>query len=119
MNIDKYNSNKSDPRIAHDNYSPPLSSSSHTFTSNMINNLTDNNKTTGPNNNHNNGPENSNSPSGFTPSTPLNNAQINAPNKFTKATSSPSLDDTSHTISIASLNIRGFTSNVFKFDAII
>src|SRR2546423_553264 len=119
MNIDKHNTNRSDLRIAHDNCSPLLSSSSHTFTSDKINHLTDNNNTTELNNNHNNGSENSDSPSGYTPSTSLNNTQNNAPNKYANAVSSPSLDNTSHIISVASLNVRGFTSNVSKFDAII
>src|SRR2546423_12929901 len=98
MNINRYNSNKSDLRIAHDDCSSPLSSSSHTFTSNTINNLTDNIISTRLNNNHNNSPRNLNSPSGILPSTPLNNTQNNVLTKFAKVTSSPSLEDTSHTI---------------------
>src|SRR5256885_2259860 len=94
MNIDKYNSNKSDLRIASDNCLPL-------------------------HNNHNNGSKNSNSPSGILPSTQHNNTQHNVPNRFANAISSPLLDETSHTISIATLNIRGFASNVSKFDAII
>src|SRR4051812_4124138 len=105
MNINRYNSNKSDLKIAPDNYFSLLFSSSHTFTSYTINNLTDNNEITRHNNNHNNSPRNLNSPSGNLPSTPLNNTKNNAPNNFTKATSSPSLDEMSHTISIATLNV--------------
>src|SRR5439155_1427715 len=82
------------------------------------NNLTDNIISTKPNNNHNNSPRNLNSPSGILPSTPLNNTQNNVLTKFAKVTSSPSLKNTLHTISIASLNVRGFASNVFKFNVI-
>src|SRR2546421_13108412 len=112
MNINRYNSNKSDPKIAPDNCFSLLFSSPHTFTSDTINNLTDNNKTTGPNNNHNNGPRNLNSPSGILPSTPLNNTQNNTPNKFAKIISSPLLDEMSQIIFIATLNVRNFMSNV-------
>jgi exonuclease III len=38
---------------------------------------------------------------------------------FAPSLSSPSLDDTSNTISFASLNVKGFASNVLKFDAIM
>src|SRR2546430_5511312 len=41
------------------------------------------------------------------------------PNRFANAISSPSLDEISHIISIATLNVRSFTSNVSKFNAII
>ena len=95
MNIDKYNSKKSDLRIAPDNCSPLH------------------------HNNHYNGSKISNSPSGILPSTQHNNTKHNVSSRFANAISSPSLDETSHTISIATLNVRGFTSNIFKFDAII
>src|SRR4051794_26746913 len=119
MNINRYNLNKSDPRITSDNCFSLLFSSAHTFTSNMINNLTDNNEITRHNNNYNNGPRNLNSPSGILSSTLFNNTQNNAQNKFTKVISSPSLDEMLYIISIATLNVKGFVSNVFKFDVII
>src|SRR3954452_11571718 len=119
MNIDKHKPKKSDLRIAHDSCSPLLSSSSHTLTSDTIHNLTDNNNITTPNNDHINGSRNSNSPPGILPSTSLDNLQNNTLNKYAKTISSPSLEDTSHTISIASLNVRGFASNISKFNAVI
>src|SRR5436309_2089260 len=120
MNNNRNNLDKSDPSIAPDNHFSPLFVLSHTFTSDMINNnFTNINEITDHNNNHNNGSRNLNSPSGTLPSTQYNNTQHNTLNRFANAISSPSLDVTSHTISIATLNVKGFTSNVFKFDAII
>src|SRR3954452_3336054 len=111
MNIDKHKPKKSNLRIAHDNCSPLLSSSSYTFTLNMINNLNNNDNIAEINNNHINGSRNLNSPPGFLPSTPLNNSQNITSSKYANAISSPSLENTAHTISIASLNVRGFASN--------
>src|SRR4051794_15610267 len=119
MNIDQYKLNKSNLRIAPDNCSPLLSSSFHNLTLDTNNNNNDNNETNRYDNNRYKGSRNLNSPSGILPSTPHINTQNNTSHKFAKATSSPSLDDTSHTISIATLNVRGFASNVFKFNAII
>src|SRR3954451_6525969 len=85
----------------------------------MNNNNNDNNETNRYNNNRYRGPRNLNSPSDFLPSTLNINTQNNTSHRFAKEISSLSLDDTSHTISIATLNVRGFANNVFKFDAII
>src|SRR4051794_14307751 len=118
MNIDQYKLNKSSLRIAPDNRSPLSSSPFHDLTSDTNINNNDNNE----NNRYNNrykGPRNLNSPSGILPSTPHINIQNNTSHKFAQAISSPSLDNTSHIISIASLNVRGFASNISKFDAII
>src|SRR3954453_2321062 len=115
MNIDQYKLNKSNLRIALDNRFSLLSSSFHDLTSDTNNDNNKNNRY----DNHYKGPRNLNSPSGLLPSTPYINTQNNTSHKFAKAISSPSLDNTSHTISIASLNVRGFASNIFKFDAII
>src|SRR3954452_730356 len=119
MNIDQYKSNKSNLRIAPDNCSPLLSSSFHNLTSDTNNNNNDNNETNRHNNNSYRGPRKLNSPSGILPSTSHINTQNNTSHKFAQAISSPSLDDTSHIISIAFLNVRGFASNISKFDAII
>src|SRR3954447_15668819 len=102
MNIDQYKVNKSNLRIAPENCSPLLSSSFHNLTSDTNNNNNDNND----NNRYNNrykGSRNIDSPSGILPSTPPVNAQNNISHKFAKAISSPSLDNTSHIISIATL----------------
>src|SRR3954453_4251048 len=115
MNIDQYKLNKSNLRIALDNRFSLLSSSFHDLTSDTNNDNNKNNRY----NNHYKGPRNLNSPSGILPSTPHINTQNNTSHKFAQAFSSPSLDDTSHIISIASLNVRGFASNISKFDAII
>src|SRR3954468_12872480 len=106
MNIDQYKLNKSNLRIAPDNCSPLLSSSFHNLTSDTNNNNNDNNETNRYNNNRYRGPRNLNSPSDILPSTPHINTQNNTSHKFAQAISSPSLDDTSYTISIASLNVR-------------
>src|SRR4051812_27291830 len=53
------------------------------------------------------------------PSSPTTIQTPHKINKFAASQSSSSLEDTSHTISIASLNVRGFASSVSKFDAII
>src|SRR4051812_14863539 len=56
---------------------------------------------------------------GTLPSSPTTTQTSHNTIKFATSQSSPSLEDTSHTISIASLNVRGFASSVSKFDAII
>src|SRR3954470_21310277 len=117
MNTDQYKLNKSNLRIAPDNCSPLLSSTFHDLSSDTNYNNNDNNK----NNrydNHYKGPRNLNSPSGILPSTSHINTQNNTSHKFAQVILSPSLDDTSHIISIASLNVRGFASNISKFNAI-
>src|SRR3954462_10987847 len=119
MNIDQYKLNKSNLRIAPDNCSPLLSSSFRDLSSDTNDNNNDNNETNKHDNNRYRGSRNLNSSSGILPSTPHINTQNNTSHKFAQAISSPSLDDTSHTISIASLNVRGFASNISKFDAII
>src|SRR4051794_5408867 len=119
MIIDQYKLNKSNLRIAPDNCSSLLSSPFHDLSSDANNNNNNNNETNRHNNNRYRGSRNLNSPSGIVPSTPHINTQNNTSHKFAQAISSPSLDDTSHTISIATLNVRGFVSNVSKFDAII
>src|SRR4051812_4457438 len=105
MNIDQYKSNKSNLRIASDNRFPLLSSLFHDLTSDTNNNNNDNNE----NNRYNNcykGPGNLNSPSGILSSTSQINTQNNTSHKFAKAISSSSLDNTLHTVSIATLNVR-------------
>ncbi len=71
-------------------------------------------------NNNNNNRNNNNTgslPSSLIPTqvTPSASSAYN----FAPSLSSPSLDDTSNTISFASLNVKGFASNVLKFDAIM
>src|SRR3954467_4735906 len=106
MNIDQYKVNKSNLRIAPDNCSPLLLSSFHNLTSDTNNNNNYNNETNRYNNNHYKGSRNLNSPSGILPSTSHINTQNNTSHKFAKAISSLSLDDTSHIISIATLNVK-------------
>src|SRR4051794_28075483 len=103
MNNDQYKLNKSNLRIAPDNCSPLLSGPLHNLISDTNNNNNDNNE----NNRYNRcykGPKNLISPSGILPSTPHIDTQNNTSHKFAEAISSPSLDDISHTISIATLN---------------
>src|SRR4051794_9487254 len=106
MNINKFNSNKSNLKIAPDICFPFLSLS---FTNNNRNNI----------NHNNNSSRNLIFQSGNLPSSPLINLPSLISNKFVKTVSSSLLDEISHIISIASLNVKGFVSNIFKFDAII
>src|SRR4051812_32990208 len=99
MNNDQY-INKSNLRIAPDNCSPLLSSPFHNLTSDTNNNNNNDNNRNNRFNNRYKGSRNLDSPSGILPSTPHINTQNNAPHKFVKATSPPSLDNTSNTISI-------------------
>src|SRR3954451_18079083 len=97
--------NKSNLRIASD------SNSITVFPTNSNNN----------NNHHNNivSLHNLNLIPGTLPSSLTTTQTSHNTSKFAISQSSPSLEDTSHTISIAFLNVRGFASSVSKFDAII
>src|SRR3954468_11287270 len=80
-----------------------------------------NNNNNNNNNNHNNidSSRSLNSSPGILPSSPTINQTPHIRTKFAISQSSPSLDDTSHMISMASLNVKGLASSVSKFDAII
>src|SRR3954468_20585882 len=105
MNNKNYRNNKSNLRIAQDPRSLTIDRN--------------NNDNTDNNNNNNNNSGNSNFHTGIQPSSSINTPVSPIIPKFAPFISFPSLDDTSHTISIASLNVRGFASSVSKFDAII
>src|SRR3954453_8124106 len=104
MNNKNIITNKSNLRIVSDTHSSTL------FPMNNNNN-----------NNHNNinSSRNFNSPPDILSSPPMTNQTSHIRTKFAISQSSPSLDDTSHTISMAFLNVKGLTSNISKFDAII
>src|SRR4051794_14085425 len=104
MNNKKNITNKSNLRIASDTRSS---------TSSLMNNNT--------NNNHNNidSSRNLTSSPGIPLSSPMITQTSHTRTKFTTSQSFPSLDDTSHTISMVSLNVKGLASSVSKFDAII
>src|SRR4051794_23997096 len=83
--------------------------------------LTNRNNNNNNNNNHNNinGSRDFNLTPGTLPSSPTTSQISSNRTGFAASYSSPSLDDTSNMISIASLNVRGLASSVPKFDAII
>src|SRR4051794_25163928 len=93
--------NKSNPRIASEINSTTLSPM------NMKNNNNNDN------NNHNNinRSRDFNLTPGTLPSSPTTSQISSNRTKFAASHSSPSLDDTSNMISIASLNVRGFASS--------
>src|SRR3954452_6953985 len=101
MNNKNYRNNKSNLRIAQD--PRPL-------TTNYNNNDNTNNN----NNNNNNNSGNSNFHTGTQPSSPINTPASPITPKFASFISSPSLDDTSHTILVASLHVKGSASSVSK-----
>src|SRR4051794_16216599 len=104
MNNKNIITNKSNLRIASDTLS-----STSSFRNNNNNN----------NNNNIDNSHNLNLSPGTLPSTPMINQIPHIRTKFATSLSSPSLDDTSHTISMASLNVKGLASSVSKFDAIM
>ena len=113
MNLQQLDFNTGNLRLAPNNISPPsLSSLVPTIDltvsgSDLVHLDTSNN-----NNNNNN---NINSGAHVTPSSPL--VQTTTA-RFASSQSSPSLDDISHTISVATLNVRGL-NDVTKFDGIM
>jgi len=86
---------------------------------NNNNDSQDNNNQIDNNNNNNSYPSHHQQHSGFQPSSPLTQDSSFINHNFTHSQSSSSLDDPSHTISVTSLNVKGFASNTAKFDAII
>src|SRR6266487_781793 len=86
---------------------------------NNNNGFQDNNNQIDNNNNNNGSTSHHQQHSGFQPSSPLPHDSSLINHNFAHSQSSSSLDDPSHTISVASINVKGFVSNIAKFDAII
>ena len=106
---------KSDHRIAQEN----TDSISQNIINERINNRSNfiNNFNNNLNNNHNISPSSIvRTPTNLltTPAAPIH--RIN--NRFASIPSSPSLEDSTHTVSLATLNVRGF-NNTVKFDAFL
>jgi len=127
MNINKINANKSNLRIASNtNFSQqhfPLVTIdlSGPITSPTNNNNNNNERNNNNNNNNNNDRNNNNIPSynhqnTITP--PITPSSLNNTANFASSHSSPSLEDTSNTISVATQNVRGI-NNITKFDSIM
>src|ERR1700743_547783 len=96
MNYNKIDFNNGNLRIAPNSFSP---TSPSLVIPNTNTDLNDSDNDTNNNNNNNN--------------------SLHSQHSFATSFSSPSLDDSSNTISIASLNVKGFASSVPKFDAVM
>lgn len=125
MNNNKIDFNKSNLQIA-PNTSFPSAHSSFSLSGPGNSSHSNNNNNNRNNDNQNNFHSDSrcSSPQSFvsnssSPSPPATPPVTPYSSNFSPSMSSLSMDDTSHTISIASLNVRGFASNVSKFDAVI
>jgi len=125
MNVQQIEYNKSNLRIAPNNNSPSpnvistpvvdLTAPSATPLISGYDVQFDNNSNNNNNSNRNNNNDNINSGA---PNAPSSMTASSANPLFASSQSSPSLEDTSNTISIATLNVRGI-NNVTKFDSIM
>src|SRR5215204_5851239 len=125
MNVQRIEYNKSNLRIAPNNNSPSpintstlvvdLTASSDPPISSGYDILFNNNNNNNNNSNRNNNNDNINSGA---PNAPFSITARFANSSFASSQSSPSLEDTFHTIFIATLNVRGI-NNVTKFDNIM
>lgn len=106
----KIDFNKSNLRIAPPNVSPNIDSPVTIDLSVPLSEINNNS-----NNNLNNNNNNQNN-TGTQPSSPSSHVIVNS--NFASSQSSPSLDDTSQMISVATLNVRGF-NNSTKFSSVL
>src|SRR5829696_8212340 len=107
--------NKSDYKIAKLNN--PLQQQQQFISDNDTDtdNNTDTDTSTNGNNNNNNNNTNKNQKNNLTPSSTIDNTTSS---RFSTLQSSPSLEDSTNTISIASINVRGINSTT-KFECIL